>query len=234
MSVVSGHVIDLIDASAAARSPAAIGRAFFEALQRYGAKAIYARAYRPHDAAHETVLSRISPPGWESFYAEKRFAEVNYLEREVRRRAAPFRWSEIRLVSAAEQDLAQALVDNGFPDGLAIPRHGPGGTVGVTSLAFERLEEVSPAERAAIELAAIATYGRMDRPAPNTPLPVALSPRERDCLGFIASGYSDTEIADLLGIGTTTVVTYVKSARGKLGAKTRAQAVAQALIAGLI
>ena len=67
---VSNVAIDLIEAGAAQRTPAAVGRAFFGALDRFGVRVIHARTFGvPHTPETERVLSRISPPGWEELYA---------------------------------------------------------------------------------------------------------------------------------------------------------------------
>jgi DNA-binding CsgD family transcriptional regulator len=60
------------------------------------------------------------------------------------------------------------------------------------------------------------------------------SAREREVLGLLARGSTDAEIATLLGLSSATVQTHVRNAKAKLGAKTRAQAVALALGQGLI
>jgi PAS domain S-box-containing protein len=60
------------------------------------------------------------------------------------------------------------------------------------------------------------------------------SAREREVLGLLARGSTDAEIASLLGLSSATVQTHVRNAKAKLGAKTRAQAVAMALGQGLI
>jgi DNA-binding CsgD family transcriptional regulator len=60
------------------------------------------------------------------------------------------------------------------------------------------------------------------------------SAREREVLGLLARGSTDAEIATLLGLSSATVQTHVRNAKAKLGAKTRAQAVAMALGQGLI
>jgi PAS domain S-box-containing protein len=60
------------------------------------------------------------------------------------------------------------------------------------------------------------------------------SAREREVLGLLARGSTDAEIAALLGLSAATVQTHVRNAKAKLGAKTRAQAVALALGQGLI
>ena len=64
----------------------------------------------------------------------------------------------------------------------------------------------------------------------------ALQPtdREREILGLVATGATDPEIAEALRLSPATVQTHVRNAKAKLGARTRAQAVALALRRGLI
>jgi DNA-binding CsgD family transcriptional regulator len=60
------------------------------------------------------------------------------------------------------------------------------------------------------------------------------SAREREVLALLASGATDREIAQLLELSPATVQTHVRNAKAKLGARTRAQAVALALQRELI
>jgi DNA-binding CsgD family transcriptional regulator len=62
---------------------------------------------------------------------------------------------------------------------------------------------------------------RRGRPAPTA--------RERQILGMVAGGATDGEIAGHLALSRATVRTHVRNAKAKLGASTRAQAVALAL-----
>lgn len=64
--------------------------------------------------------------------------------------------------------------------------------------------------------------------------PTALSEREREVLRKIADGHSNKQIAQALGITERTVKFHVTSIRNKLGADTRAQAVALAAQRGLL
>ena len=238
MPSISNSAIDLIEAPIMQTSAAAIGRAFFESLRPFGVRAIYARAYRQPRSGlgeEEHIFSRISPAGWEGLYAEKQFQNINYLPREVRRRAGPFKWSDIRLVDPREMALARVLIDNGFGDGIATPCHGPAGYVGVVSLAFERLCDVAPGDQGAIEMASLVLHNRMrdcsKLVAADAP---RLTPRERDCLGFVADGKSDWDISVMLGVSHTTIISHVQNAKRKLGAATRAQAIAQCYNLGLL
>jgi DNA-binding CsgD family transcriptional regulator len=225
-------VDELISMAMAARTPAEVGRSFAQALRPFGLKALFARTYR--GACEHVVYSRISPAGWESAYDAAPFRQENFLTREMRRRIQPFVWSG---VLNAPNDFQVFGLINSFDisDGIAAPVHGPGGYLGVTSLAFERLEELAPTEVSAISLAAVLLHQRMMAISPvGLPAGPVLSPRERDCLGSVADGKPDWEIAEVLGLAETTVLTHVQNARRKLGARTRSQAVALAILAGLI
>jgi len=58
--------------------------------------------------------------------------------------------------------------------------------------------------------------------------------RERQVLALLAAGATDEQIAELLDLSPATVQTHVRNAKAKLGARTRAQAVALALQGGMI
>ena len=61
-----------------------------------------------------------------------------------------------------------------------------------------------------------------------------LSKRERDVLGFVATGLHTSEIAEELGLSPETVKSHVHNAMMKLRAHTRSQAVAIALATGQV
>lgn len=60
------------------------------------------------------------------------------------------------------------------------------------------------------------------------------SAREREVLKLLATGATDPQIAEMLELSPATVQTHVRNAKSKLGARTRAQAVAISLSEGLI
>lgn len=60
------------------------------------------------------------------------------------------------------------------------------------------------------------------------------TPRERQVLGLLAAGATDPQIAERLELSPATVQTHVRNAKSKLGARTRAQAVAMAIEQKLI
>ncbi len=61
-----------------------------------------------------------------------------------------------------------------------------------------------------------------------------ITPREAECLYWVAIGQTDDQIANTLNIGKWTVVTHIKNAKLKLGSPNRAAAVAVAISTGII
>ncbi len=229
MAHFSNRVVDFLEVGFAQPSAAAIGRAFFRALEPFGCKAINARAYRsPSDLqTHGHIYTRIAPERCTHVYADRRFDAHNPLPRLLRRHVGPIHWSAIKPRDPGERWIVETLRDLGFPDGLAIPCHGPDNYFGITSLAFERLHQVSPEDRHAIELAALTLHQRMltlaNQARPKLP---PLTTREQDVLAYVAEGRSNNQIADKLGLSAATIASHVANLRHKLGARTRSQAVA--------
>jgi DNA-binding CsgD family transcriptional regulator len=235
MKLLSNIAIDLIEKAGQASSAAEVGRLFFAALKPYGVRALYARAHVSPELDREYIFSRISPPGWEESYEDGKFDRYNFLPREARRRARSFVWSEVARPDSDDQKIFPILSAFSMSDGLGVPVHAPGGYVGITSIAFERMDKLTPEERLAIAFAALTLHLRVRELVPAAAMmSKQLSPRERDCLGHVADGMGDFEISEALGVGEATVITHLQNAKRKLGARTRAQAVALALRAGLI
>jgi len=86
-------------------------------------------------------------------------------------------------------------------------------------------------------LTLLATYAlarsillRQTEPTPH----VSLTQREREALQWAAEGKSEWEIGERMGISEHGVDKHMRSAREKLGTRTRVHAVAEAIRLGLI
>lgn len=93
------------------------------------------------------------------------------------------------------------------------------------------VEAISGAHAHSLRLAALYAHERMRLMRNATPACTTskLSPREHDCLAYLAAGMKTQQIADALGIKPVTVELHLRKARERLGAKTREQALAKAL-----
>ena len=81
----------------------------------------------------------------------------------------------------------------------------------------------------------IAAFARQARPTPTPPVGLeALTDREREVLTLIASGLSNTEIANELHVSPGTVMTHISRLLAKLAARDRAQLVIAAYESGLV
>jgi LuxR family quorum sensing-dependent transcriptional regulator len=230
------QALDLATKWEQARSTEQVARGLIAALAPMGAMGFFAGSFPilpfgtlAQIVAGCEVLAQKSPPGWQAAYAKRDLDHGNPVILAPGRINAPFRWSEggdPRLKGWRGLLLAREL---GIEDGLAVPCPDLMGRAGVLSVAFSRFQ-FGPQERRAIQLAAIIAYERMRvlrRNALQAPL-AELTARERDCLAFVADGKSESDIADTLGLSTTTVHWHIENAKRKLGAKTRAQAIAKA------
>ena len=68
----------------------------------------------------------------------------------------------------------------------------------------------------------------------SAPLPEPLTDREKTILRFLAGGYSNREISELLKISDGTVKNHISSVLSKLGVRDRTRAVLRAIDLGLI
>jgi LuxR family transcriptional regulator, quorum-sensing system regulator BjaR1 len=64
--------------------------------------------------------------------------------------------------------------------------------------------------------------------------PLGLTPRELECLGLVAQGYSDRRIAQKLGVSVATAHEHVQRAMQRLSVTSRSEAVALAISFGAI
>jgi DNA-binding CsgD family transcriptional regulator len=170
----------------------------------------------------------------ESFH--RLYARRNHLSRDpaiarANKQPAPFRWSD----TCAEADesglqVLKDLQDFGMMDGRLVPIYLPNGSVHFVTIATADYE-LSPQDERALHMASLYLHARMTAlRAPASPPPVRnLTPRERECLQWVAAGKTDWEISQILSISEQTVHGYVQNAMTKLGARTRAQAVALAI-----
>lgn len=192
---------------------------------------------RMPQATEPGMLFSVRWPGWIDHYAVNGFVSEDIVIDETLRSLEPFTWSELQRRRRGEgARVFEECSRFGWPDGFTIPVHGPDARRGLVSLAapssLSSLGEVGRAELvrlagAAYEQAWILAKDKMGAP-------LGLSAREQEALMLVADGQDDAGIALVMAISTSTAHAHVERAKRRLGASTRAQAVAMAIKANLI
>lgn len=115
-------------------------------------------------------------------------------------------------------------------------QHGMGGWNIGSTLSRSEVEAIRKEHGDSLRIASLYAHERMNvlRACDDDEMCLALSPREHDCLAYLAAGLRTQQIADRLGIKPVTVELHVRGARTKLNAQTREQAVAKAISRGLL
>jgi PAS domain S-box-containing protein len=129
------------------------------------------------------------------------------------------------------------IVEETWPEFLAMGRHAgffdlkmPDGSVRKTM--YSSIANVTPGRHLTVYLLEEGSEnGQEGRPAGRSS---GLSPRQREVLEMVAEGKTSTDIAERLVVSPETVRTHLRNARLKLGASTKAQAVALAMTRGEI
>jgi DNA-binding CsgD family transcriptional regulator len=139
---------------------------------------------------------------------------------------------------APARRLWEDSLSGGFGGGIAIPLRLPGSQLG----GFSLLTGMTGPEFLGwhqdhgrwVALAAHAIDQRIVTLAAPPVLRPRLSPREQECLTWLAVGLRNDRIAEKLGISRPTVELHLANARRKLNARTREQALARAVAWGLL
>lgn len=112
-----------------------------------------------------------------------------------------------------------------------------GGVSMVTSLDRAEFGRLMNERLPNLQAAAIGAHDHVQRLIERSPRAHAgstLTPRERDCLVWLANGLRTGQIADRLNISESAVNLYIRNAKTRLGARTREQLIARALVQGQI
>jgi DNA-binding CsgD family transcriptional regulator len=215
-----------------------VGQQLCTEIARHGYTSSICRATVPSQRGAESlVLFRNWPRDWATLSDRENFSAFSPVIAEARKRMTPFTWLEVqkaRTLSAAEQGVWDASFAWGWKNGFVLPVHGPGGyfaTISMSSLEHDL--DLGPENRLRLQIFAMLAHERAHFLAsPERPLD-KMSAREVECLRWVAAGKTDWEIGMILSISSATVKFHLDSARTKLGARTRAQAVAQLVLRGL-
>jgi DNA-binding CsgD family transcriptional regulator len=174
------------------------------------------------------------PPAWTELYAVNGFAAEDVVVDEAKLTPVPFTWTELKLRRpGAAARIYAAAAEFDWSDGFVVPVHGPEGERGIVAFVARRLD-LSARDRTDAAALALWSYRRAEFLYNHRGKQAVLSERERDALALVAQGKDDGDIGLALGVSRTTAHAHVERAKRRLGASTRAQAVALAVARRLI
>jgi LuxR family transcriptional regulator, quorum-sensing system regulator BjaR1 len=210
--------------------------AVLDAMQRtvagYGFETLlFTGLPNPGQRFDNVVMGARWPDEWFKIYNQGRYVHVDPVIRHLRRSVQPFEWTDVRYDPGAEPraaELMQLRADFGFGRALVVPIPGPAGSTAGVSMSG-RGPELTAQSRPAIHLMALYAFDRAAGLRVTPRSKPFLAEREREVLSWVAAGKSAWDIGEILNIAKRTVDEHAQTATRKLGATTRAQAVALAI-----
>lgn len=175
---------------------------------------------------------------WVARYLLRGYVSVDPIVAEGFLRQLPFDWRDVEATDAAQEFLLDAVRHGVGKNGFSIPvaEKSRRALVSLNSSASDEewSDIIADARDEWLELARLIhrkaifeVFGRHD------PVPL-LSPREMECLHWLALGNDHKGLALILGLSEHTTRSYLKSARCKLGCLTTTAATARAIQLRLI
>lgn len=192
---------------------------------------------RPLPIAQPAVLwSSTYPKAWLDRYFERDYLLVDPLVRRALQGNAPVVWGDDDIDEQPE--FWEEARSFGIRHGWGVSSRGHAGTVGLLSVARSHDPlTVSELERQEMQLLWLANsvQGLVAMlPGMAAPAPEPLSVREREVLRWSAGGKTADEIGVILSITPRTVTFHVNRCIAKLEAANKTEAVAKALVLGLL
>lgn len=202
---------------------------FTDAVRPFGVTA-YAVGQLGKDGRPSVIYITTWPKAWTELYAANGFIADDPLVAEALATPDPFTWAEMKARrEVAGNRVIDAAAGFGWREGFAVPIHGPGDARGVVALAAERMRMPDLPARAGLVRIARCCFAVARRLHDRQAAPTTLTRREREALALVARGLEDAAIGEALGVTRASAHMYVERAKRRLGAATRAQAVATAL-----
>lgn len=186
----------------------------------------------------EPLLAVTYSSDWVEHYKHQRYAEIDPVIQEGFRRLLPFDWTDFGSFEGNVRTLFGEAAEFGLGRyGLTIPVRGPGGdrslftiTSDVSDREWRHLKAQSLRD---FQVLAFHLHEKARQLEGGMAPPQSLSPRELECLHWIAEGKTAWECGMILGLSEHTVRCYLESARHKLNAVSNTHAVSLAHCAGL-
>lgn len=238
MDSVSVRAFDVIDSikSASTREEldSVVGPIFAELGFPWFAAATFFQVDR---TPRSRVLLGKFHPEWAARYMRYNYSRSSRISGELLHTRGPYSWSEAierRGIDQSQRRIWDEARDFGLNDGLFVPVSWTDGSYSAVVLGGMKPPVDDARHRTIAEVVSV-YYGHHGRRMTGRGHDiVTLTPRQRECLAWVACGKSSADIAQIIGTTATTVDEHVATACRKLGVRTRTQAAIEAVLRGLI
>jgi DNA-binding CsgD family transcriptional regulator len=187
-----------------------------------------------------TVLSSY-PVRWRAEYDAQGFALIDPTVQHCARSVVPVVWMPQLFRSERQQDLLSQAAEYKLRSGASIPIHGINGECAMMSLASDKAKFLADPKRVSallpnVQLLAAYVHESYAKVAARVAAADSprLTPRELECLKWIAGGKTAWETSQILSCSERTINFHVTNIVHKLGVSNRRHAVARALSLRLI
>lgn len=232
-------IANAVSAISAAPDPKACSRIFLKTISQFKIDA-FACGEVDLMALERTIFYVICwPDTWREFYFAARLMSRDPLLEVLKTRREPFTWSEVQRDGkwpTIGTKRSQAITEHGWTEGLTVPIPRGDQRFGLVSLNGRR-DALDAKEKRLLAMLSYCFHERLRNLVPTYGFaipPVGLTRREIDVLRLIARGATDGDMAHKLGISRSTAHEYFETAKRKLKATTRAEAIAIAVSLAIV
>lgn len=189
----------------------------------------------PRDGRSLAALISTYPVPWTDHYLKEHYERLDPVILSAHERSEPFHWglgSGDLTISRRQERFFDEASAFGINCGFTIPIHDGRGPLAAVTFASDirrpTFEHTVKANARVLQLMAATLHAHVRRKLWLDPTinGVRLSPRERECLTWVAKGKSAWAIGEILGISRRTASFHLDNARAKLGVQTLKQAIA--------
>ncbi|MBB2930578.1 helix-turn-helix transcriptional regulator [Paraburkholderia silvatlantica] len=182
------------------------------------------------------VIGSHYPQEWVRHYQYRDYASTDPVHRAAFLQSAPYRWHDIIGMSKAERHLLEEAGEAGLSAGLSVPVHQPDGSILLFNLSGP-VHSVNNAANSRMAYLISAQFNfELHRLAliRSTRAAHLLTPRQIECLTWVARGKTSAEIGEILRCSHYTVDFHIKEAMQALNISGRTAAAVHATVQGII
>lgn len=190
------------------------------------------------------LLVSTYPVDWTDHYMEERYFTLDPVVVQAGQLILPFIWGTKDMrgqLRGRQKLLFNEAKEFEIRCGFTVPIHGHGGEFAAVTVANNEpdrsfLKQIDAFQHQ-LHLMALHYHVRVSRlvcAEGVEPEKVVLTPRETECLLWVAKGKTAWEISVILGISKSTVIFHIKNAKQKFGVYSVNQAVVRSVMSGLI